>query len=69
MVHYTPDGTVDDLVGELKVLPADTLVLLLTYVTDKEGRTFTRKESTRLISESSPVPVYVMHETRLGYGI
>jgi PAS domain S-box-containing protein len=44
-------------------------VVLLTYVTDKNGRTLTREESTRLITTASPVPVYAMHETRLGYGI
>jgi len=69
LIHYNPDETADDLVAELKSLPPDSFVLLLTYVTDKEGRTFTREESTRLISDASPVPVYAMHETRLGYGI
>ena len=68
-IHYNRNETVDDLLAELRLLPEDSLVLLLTYVTDKEGRTLTREESTRLISDSSPVPVYAMHETRLGYGI
>ncbi|MGD9975775.1 MAG: PAS domain S-box protein [Desulfatirhabdiaceae bacterium] len=65
----TPDGSAADLVRQLKALPADSLVIILTYVTDKHGRTLTREESTRLITEASPVPVYAMHETRLGYGI
>jgi PAS domain S-box-containing protein len=68
-VEYTPEGTVNDLVAQLKALQQDTVVLLLTYVTDKNGRTLTREESTRLITTASPVPVYAMHETRLGYGI
>lgn len=68
-VEYTPEGTIDDLVAQLKALPQNTGVLLLTYVTDKNGRTLTREESTRLITTASPVPVYAMHETRLGYGI
>jgi len=38
-------------------------------VTDQAGRTFTRAESTRLISQASPVPVYAMHEPRQGHGI
>ena len=67
--YYTPDETVDDLVKELKALPSDAVVMVLTYVTDKAGRTLTREESTRLIADASPVPVYAMHETRLGYGI
>jgi PAS domain S-box-containing protein len=68
-IKYTPEGTVDDLVAQLEALPQDAIVMLLTYVTDKNGRTLTREESTRLITSSSPVPVYAMHETRLGYGI
>ena len=68
-IHYTPEGTVDELVMQLRTLPADALVLLLTYVTDKAGRTLTREESTHLISNASPAPVYAMHETRMGHGI
>lgn len=68
-VEYTPEGTVDDLVAQLKALQQNTIVLLLTYVTDKNSKTLTREESTRLITTASPVPVYAMHETRLGYGI
>ncbi len=68
-IEYTRDGAVDDLVVQLKALNKDAIVMLLTYVTDKNGKTLTREESTRLITSSSPVPVYAMHETRLGYGI
>ena len=68
-VEYTPEGTVNDLIAQLKALPQDAVVMLLTYVTDKNGRTLTREESTRVITSASPVPVYAMHETRLGYGI
>jgi len=68
-IDYMPDGTVEDLVAQLQSLPADGLVLVLTYVTDKKGKTLTRTESTRLITDASPVPVYAMHETRLGHGI
>jgi len=68
-IAYTPDGTVEELVAQLQSLPADALVLLLTYVTDTSGKSLTRTESTRLITNASPVPVYAMHETRLGHGI
>lgn len=45
------------------------MVMILSYVTDGQRRTFTRAESTRLISQASPVPVLGMHSTRLGHGI
>jgi PAS domain S-box-containing protein len=68
-ILYTPEETIDALISQLTSLPPNTLVLLLTYVTDKAGRTLTRGESTRLITDASPVPVYAMHETRMGHGI
>lgn len=69
VINYTPYGTIDDLVVQLKSLPSDSLVMLLTYVTDKAGRMLSREESTHLITDSSPVPVYAMHEMRLSHGI
>ena len=68
-ISYSADIPFDTLSEELKKMPVNGLVLILTYVTDKTGRTFTREESTRLISSLSPAPVYAMHETRLGFGI
>ncbi len=68
-ISYSADVSFDTLSEELKEMPDNGLVLILTYVTDKAGHTFTREESTRLISSLSPAPVYAMHETRLGFGI
>ncbi|MBI4797724.1 MAG: PAS domain S-box protein [Desulfarculus sp.] len=68
-VTFTADAPFARLDQQLRGLPADAVVLILTYVTDQAGRTFTRAESTRLICQASPVPVYAAHETRLGHGI
>ena len=68
-VAFTPDAPFADLEQQLKALPPDTVVLLPTYVTDRDGRVFSREESTRRIAAASPAPVYAMHETRLGHGI
>jgi PAS domain S-box-containing protein len=68
-ISYSADVSFETLSEELKEMPDNGLVLILTYVTDKAGHTFTREESTRLISSLSPAPVYAMHETRLGFGI
>jgi two-component system, cell cycle sensor histidine kinase and response regulator CckA len=67
--RYTPEGNMPELLHQLGALPTDALVILLAYVTDQNGRTYTREESTRLICDASPVPVYALHETRLGFGI
>ena len=68
-ITFSPDAPFTELERQLRALPADSVVLLPTYVTDREGRVLSREESTRLIAAASPAPVYAMHETRLGHGI
>ncbi len=68
-VDFAPDVPLAALERQLADLPADALVLIPTYVTDAAGQVFSRAESTRRIARASPVPVYAMHETRLGHGI
>ena len=68
-IRYSANAPFEVLRQQLAAMPANSLVLILTYVTDQTGHTFSREESTRLITTNSPVPVYAMHETRLGFGI
>ncbi|MEI2780988.1 MAG: ABC transporter substrate binding protein [Candidatus Competibacter sp.] len=68
-VTFSPDVPFAELEQQLKSLPPDTVILLPTYVTDRDGQVFSREESTRRIADASPAPVYAMHETRLGHGI
>jgi two-component system sensor histidine kinase/response regulator len=68
-VDFAPAVPFAELAGQLAALPPDSLVLILTYVTDAADRVFSREESTHLIAAASPVPVYAMHATRLGHGI
>ncbi len=68
-ILYSPEEPFPDLKRRIETLPADSLVLLLTYVSDGTGRVFSREESTRLITDASRVPVYSIHEALLGFGI
>ena len=68
-IEISPDLPFNDLAKLLEALPPDYVVLIMTYVTDQAGQTYGRANSTQLITSHSPVPVYAMHETRLGYGI
>ncbi len=68
-IAYSPGVPMAGLRQLLAEQPPDTIALLLTFVTDSEGRTFSRDESTRRISSAASVPVFAMHETRLGDGI
>ncbi|MBV5274986.1 MAG: response regulator [Lamprocystis purpurea] len=68
-IDFSPDVPLPELERQLDALPPDTLVLILTYVTDAAGHVFPRAQSTRRIADASPAPVYAMHGTRLGQGI
>lgn len=68
-VDFTPELTMEELQETLRKLPPDSVAMILSFVTDSRGVTFSRKESTGLITSASPVPVYAMHETRMGAGI
>jgi PAS domain S-box-containing protein len=68
-VDFTPEATMEELQEILRKLPRDSVAMILSFVTDSQGHTFSRKESTEIITSASPVPVYAMHETRMGAGI
>ena len=58
-----------ELAEHLRRLPSDSLVLALSYSIDKDGRVINHETISRLLSENSPVPVYGLHEERIGHGI
>jgi hypothetical protein len=67
--RFTDPLTMEELLKELERLPGNSLVLDLSFVTDKSGRTFDTSEVTRLFAQHSPVPIYSTYEHRLGFGI
>lgn len=67
--RFLPPSAFDEILAEIASLPPDSIVLITSFATDRTGRTFALSESTRLITAAAKVPVYGMHETRLGYGI
>jgi PAS domain S-box-containing protein len=67
-VKFAPPATMAELVGHIKKLPATAIMLIATFATDKVGQTFLMAESTRRLTEYAKVPVYIVHEERLGNG-
>lgn len=67
--RFLPPTTIDEAAKEISSLSPDSLGLILTYTTDRLDRSLSLPESTRMLTQASPVPIYSMHETRLGYGI
>jgi two-component system sensor histidine kinase/response regulator len=67
--RFTDPLTMEELFKELERLPKDSLVLPLSFITDKSGRTFDVSETTKLFYEHSSVPIYSTFKQRLGFGI
>ncbi len=67
--EFLPASTWEEAALRIASLPRDSFLVILSYATDRAGVTRPLAESTRFVTASSPVPVYSLHATRLGYGI
>jgi signal transduction histidine kinase len=61
--------TMRELLTEVERLPADAVVLLMSFNRDKAGQEFRYRDAARLICSRSPVPVYGVWDFYMGYGI
>jgi len=61
--------TMEELLKEIARLPKDSLILAISFITDKSGGTFDTSENTKLFARYSPVPIYSTYQQRLGFGI
>jgi PAS domain S-box-containing protein len=68
-LHFMEEMPLEETVNQLKVIPPDYLVLMLSYTVEKGGRTFSHSEAARLVSGASSVPVYSVYAEQLGNGV
>ena len=68
-IRFNEPATFEEVVEQIRALPPDSIALLLSFTTDSARRTLSLAESTRTLTAIEAVPVYAMHETRLGYGV
>ena len=68
-IRYSDNLSIEELAAQIKNLPRNSLVLLLSYNRDRDGNVFDYKESTKALTDGIPVPAYGLHELRLGSGI
>ncbi len=68
-ISFLEEMPLDKILEKLKQLAPGSIVLMLTYTAEKEGRTFSQAEAARLLSSASPVPVYAMTAEKLGKGV
>ena len=66
---YWSDLTYDALLAEVSRLPSDTIVLLLTFFADSEGKRFIPRNIAAAVAGASAAPVYGLFETYIGQGI
>lgn len=67
-VKFAPPATMAEIVDQIKALPDDAIVLVAAFATDSAGQTFSLAEDVRHLTELTKVPVYILHEERLGSG-
>lgn len=68
-IRYLENMSTRELMNQLRGLSSGTIVLALSYSLDRDGQVINHEKISRLLGENSPVPVYGLHEERLGYGI
>ena len=66
---YMRPASFTEVQQQISSLEKDSLVLIESYATDRLGNSLSLDESTRLFASAATVPVYGIHETRLGHGI
>ncbi|MCE5194884.1 MAG: response regulator [Nitrospiraceae bacterium] len=65
---YAENMSIQELIRYLKGISSNSIVLALSYGMDGDGQVFNHSTISRLLSANSPVPVFSVHEERLGYG-
>lgn len=66
---FPENSPINDLTKFLQELRPDDLVLLSLFFVDTDGRYIEYDEVARIISDASPVPVYVLWDFYLGFGV
>jgi PAS domain S-box-containing protein len=68
-VRFTGDVTPEELAARVSGLGRDTVVFLLLFSRDENGRDYTHEEAISLLAATCPVPVFGFWDTYLGLGI
>jgi len=63
------DCTMEEALERLSRLDEGAFVLLLQQFKDRAGRNFSMAEGTSLIARRSPVPCFVVNDSRMGFGV
>ncbi len=67
VVQWVPD-TYSDLIETAEGMKRDNSVLFWVYYRDKNGKLFNENEHWRELNERAGMPLYMVHDLRLGFG-
>jgi len=68
-IRFLTPSTFEEARAAVNSLQAHAIVLITSFSTDRKGESFSHAETTRLFTSGAKVPVYGVHEARLGHGI
>ncbi|PDT80334.1 HAMP domain-containing sensor histidine kinase [Sinorhizobium sp. BJ1] len=66
---YLTGLSIDEFVERVADLPPDTIVTVLTVLSDRTGRNFVPRNSLEKIAKAASAPVYGPYSTYLGHGV
>ena len=67
--YIKEDAYMEDVLAKVRALPLNSVVFLMSFFKDQEGRYYTPEIGGKMISEISPVPVYSAWDFYLDHGI
>lgn len=66
---FPPPLTLEEAAEQVAKLPPEAFALILSFVTDRAGRSLPLEGGTHLLTAKAEVPVYGLSSSRLGHGI
>jgi PAS domain S-box-containing protein len=67
--YLREDAYMEDILAQVRVLPPGSVVILMSFFKDREGKFYTPEIGGKMIAENSTVPVYSAWDFYLGHGI
>ncbi len=68
-IIFSNPMTFEEAIDEMRSIPADSLALILTFVTDRHGKTTSIDQSVKTLTSATDRPVYSTHFNAIGHGV
>ena len=68
-IIFSNPMTFEEAIDEMRSIPADSLALILTFVTDRHGKTTSIDQSVKTLTSATNRPVYSTNFNAIGHGV